>query len=241
MPRESKAAKKERAAEILARLAKTYPPRHPFLAGDSPFQILSAIILSAQCTDAQVNRVTPALFARYPTPQALAAAKRRDVERIVFSTGFYRNKAKNLQEMALALVTEHDGEVPRAMDALLTLPGVGRKTANVLQGNAWNISEGVCVDTHVGRLARRLGFSREDDAEKVERDLMATFEPRDWQDVSYLLILHGREVCDARKPACERCEVAALCPSAFKVPRSRPRARAAGARSGKKARQRADP
>lgn len=206
---------KERAPVVLARLREAYPPRYCFLDGrEDPFRLLTAVILSAQCTDEQVNRVTPALFAKYPTPEALARAPRADVERLVYSTGFYKNKAKNIQEMAAQLVEEHGGVVPRSMEELTALPGVGRKTANVVQSNCFGLVEGVCVDTHVGRVARRLGLTRHEDPGKAERDLMALHAREDWPDVTYLLISHGREVCDARKPACDRCVLADVCPKA---------------------------
>lgn len=203
----------ERALPVLSKLRASYPEPYCFLDGrDDPFRLLTAVILSAQCTDAQVNRVTPALFAKFGTPEALARAPRADVEKLVYATGFYRNKAKNIQEMAAAVVERFGGEVPRTMSELVTLPGVGRKTANVVQANCFGVSEGVCVDTHVGRLARRLGFSKSEDPVKVEQDLMRLFPRNEWENLAYYLISHGRAVCDARKPACERCPLLALCP-----------------------------
>jgi endonuclease-3 len=180
--------------------------------------LLAATILSAQCTDVRVNLVTPELFRAYPTPAALAAARPADVERIIRSTGFFRNKARNLIAMAQALVTEHDGRVPRTMAELHALPGVGRKTANVVLGNAFDINEGVVVDTHVGRLSRLLGLTRQTDPVKVERDLMEAFPRQQWALLSHLLISHGRAVCIARRPRCGECVLAGICPSS-QVPR----------------------
>jgi endonuclease-3 len=211
--RESKTTKRERALEILRRLGGEYPNAKCALNHRNPFELLTATILSAQCTDERVNQVTPALFARYPTPHDLAAARQEELEEIIRSTGFYRNKAKSLLGMAQALVERHGGEVPAEMDALVELPGVGRKTANVVLGNAFGKSEGVVVDTHVKRLAGRLGLTTETDPEKIERDLMDLL-PRDrWLAVEHLLIWHGRKVCDARRPRCEACVVASLCPT----------------------------
>lgn len=206
---------KDRGPEVLERLREEYPPRYCFLEGrEDPFRLLTAVILSAQCTDEQVNKVTPALFAKYPTPEALAAAPRADVERVVYSTGFYKAKARHIQETAADLVERFGGRVPEAMEDLVTLRGVGRKTANVIQSNCFDRVEGVCVDTHVGRLARRLGLTREEDATKVERDLMRVFPRDDWPDVTYVLISHGRAVCNAKKPECGRCSLADVCPKA---------------------------
>ena len=178
------------------------------------YQLLVATILSAQCTDARVNLVTPALFARYPTPGHLARARQADVEALVQSTGFFRNKAKNLIAMAQAVVAEHGGEIPRTMAALHALPGVGRKTANVVLGNAFGLNEGVTVDTHVTRLAGLLRLTHHTDPVKIEQDLMHLVPRGDWTLVSHLLILHGRAVCIARRPQCDRCVLLELCPGA---------------------------
>ena len=203
-----------RAPEILTRLRAAYPDARCALDHQNAFELLCATILSAQCTDARVNLVTPALFAAYPTPAALARASQADVEEIIKSTGFFRNKARSLIGMAQALVADHGGEVPRTMEELLTLPGVGRKTANVILGNAYGINEGITVDTHVARLARLLGLTRQDDPAKIEQDLMPLF-PRDhWGLLSHLLIFHGRRVCIARRPRCGECVLSDLCPSA---------------------------
>ncbi|HEX6057815.1 MAG TPA: endonuclease III [Gemmatimonadaceae bacterium] len=212
-PRESAAARASRAAALYERLAETYPDARCALDHRTPFELLVATILSAQCTDKRVNMVTPALFAAYPTPAALAAARQEDVEEIIRSTGFFRNKAKSIIGMAGALVDRHGGEVPPEMEALIRLPGVGRKTANVVLGNAFGRNEGIVVDTHVGRLAGRLGLTRETDPVKVEEALVPLFERERWTMLAHLLIEHGRAVCDAKRPACERCAVAALCPS----------------------------
>lgn len=217
-PKETKAARARRAAELFARLAAEYPDAHCELDYRTPYQLLVATILSAQCTDVRVNLVTPEFFRRYPTPRALARAEREDVEALIRSTGFFRNKAKSLLGMAQALTQHHGGEVPRQMATLRELPGVGRKTANVILGNAYGINEGVTVDTHVARLSARLRLSRQQTPEKIEQDLMALFPRADWALLSHLLIWHGRRVCIARKPRCEACVINELCPSA-RVPR----------------------
>jgi endonuclease-3 len=190
-----------------------YPDAQCALHHHNAFELLCATILSAQCTDARVNLVTPVLFARYPTAEALARAKPADVETIIVSTGFFRNKTRSLIGMAQALVADHGGEVPRTMTALLTLPGVGRKTANVILGNAYGINDGITVDTHVTRLSRLLGLTRHEDPVRIEQDLMPLF-PRDhWALLSHLLIFHGRQVCIARRPRCGDCVLSDLCPS----------------------------
>ena len=203
-----------RAPEILTRLTAAYPDARCALEHRNAFELLCATILSAQCTDARVNLVTPKLFARYPTPAALARAKQGDVEEIIKSTGFFRNKAKSLIGMAQAITAEHGGRVPRSMDELRVLPGVGRKTANVILGNAYGINEGVTVDTHVARLSRLLGLTRHEDPVKIEQDLMPLFPRDEWAMLSHLLIFHGRQVCIARRPRCPDCVLADICPSA---------------------------
>jgi len=205
------------AEETIARLKSAYPEARTALDWKNPLELLVATILSAQTTDVQVNAVTPALFAKYPTAADYAAADPTELEEDIRPTGFFRNKAKSLRGMARALADDHGGEVPRTMDELVALPGVGRKTANVVLGNAFGIDEGVVVDTHVRRLSNRLGFTTQNDPEKIERDLMQTVPNRDWTLFSHLLILHGRSVCKARKPACVDCVVNDLCPSAFEV------------------------
>lgn len=210
-PRESAEARAARAGRIVAALARDYPEAECALRHENAFQLLVATILSAQCTDARVNMVTPELFRRWPDARALAAARQEDVEKVVHSTGFYRNKAKNLLGMAAALVARHGGEVPQSMDELTALPGVARKTANVLLGTAFGRNDGVVVDTHVSRVSQRLGLTREDDPVKIERDLMALL-PRDgWTAFSHRVILHGRRVCDARKPRCGECSLRSDC------------------------------
>jgi endonuclease III len=203
------------SSEILSLLKETYPDARCALEHRNAYELLCATILSAQCTDARVNMVTPALFARYPTPFALARAEPADVEEIIKSTGFFRNKTKSLIGMAQAVVAEHGGEIPRTMDELRRLPGVGRKTANVILGNAYSINEGVTVDTHVTRLSGLLGLSRDEDPVKIEQELMRLFPQEDWGLLSHLLIFHGRQVCIARRPRCGDCVLSQLCPSSL--------------------------
>jgi endonuclease-3 len=203
----------ELAALYYDRLTEAYPDAHCALDHRDTFELLAATILSAQCTDARVNMVTPSLFARYPTASELAGAEQEDVEEIIRSTGFFRSKAKSLIGMARALVERHGGEVPRTMDELTALPGVGRKTANVILGNAFGLDEGVVVDTHVARLSHRLGLVTGDDPVKIERKLMKLLPRERWTMLSHLLIEHGRRVCDARKPRCWECVLADTCPS----------------------------
>jgi endonuclease III len=212
--RESKASRAERARAILDRLKREYPDASCALHHGDAYQLLVATILSAQCTDARVNMVTPGFFARYPSPEALARADRGEVEEMIRSTGFFRNKSRSLIGMAQALVADHGGEVPRTMEELRVLPGVGRKTANVVLGNAYGINEGVTVDTHVTRLSRLLGLTRHADPVKIEQDLMPLFPREEWALLSHLLIFHGRQVCIARRPRCPACALADLCPSA---------------------------
>lgn len=215
--RETKAEKRERVRELVGRLHEEYPAATCSLTHRNAYELLAATILSAQCTDERVNMVTPALFEAYPEPEDLAAAKREDVEELIRSTGFFRNKAKSLQGMADAIVEHHGGRVPDEMDELVKLPGVGRKTANVVLGNAFGKAVGVVVDTHVKRLAGRLRLSGQKTPQKIERDLMELVPEDEWIDLPHLFIYHGRAVCDARKPLCGECVLADLCPSA-KVP-----------------------
>jgi endonuclease-3 len=214
MPRESAAARASRAQGILYALDRAYPDAHCALEHTNPYQLLVATILSAQCTDARVNMVTPALFARYPDPAALAAGQQAEVESLIRSTGFFRTKGKNLLAMAVALMERHQGRVPDTMEELRALPGVGRKTANVILGNAFGRNDGITVDTHVGRVTRLLRLTRATDPEMVERDLMLLFPQPTWTILSHLLISHGRAVCIARRPQCGICPVAVFCPSA---------------------------
>lgn len=209
--------KGERAREVWERLDREYPQASIALEYDNDFHLLVAVILSAQTTDVQVNKVTKDLFAKYPTVESVAGADPEEFQNDIRSTGFFRNKQKNVMGAARMLIEEFDGRVPDTMEELLRLPGVARKTANIVLGNAYGKVEGVAVDTHVFRLSRRLGFSREKDANKAERDLMATFPREQWFRLTYLLIEHGRAVCDAKRPRCDACVLADVCPSAFKV------------------------
>jgi|TARA_B110000438_G_scaffold261599_1_gene272394 endonuclease-3 len=213
MPRESKKARIERAAEVYGLLESEYPDAHCELTFRNPFELAVATILSAQTTDVRVNMVTPPLFARYPTAEALANAQQEDVEGIVRTTGFFRNKAKNIIGFARGLMGEHGGVVPQTIAELSALPGVGRKTANVVLGNAFSINEGVVVDTHIKRLSRLMRLTKEKTPEKIEQDLITTFPREQWTMLAHLLIWHGRRVCDARKPRCEACLLSHLCPS----------------------------
>lgn len=212
--RESQKAKRQRTLEILTRLRRAYPGSRLALDYGSPLQLLMALVLAAQCTDKKVNEVTPPLFRRYPAARDYAAADLPELEEMVRSTGFYRNKARALKALGQALVTDHGGEVPADMAALLALPGVGRKTANAVLGNAFGLNAGIVVDTHVQRLSRRLGQTQETDPEKIERDLLPLVPQEDWTAWGHLLQDHGRALCKARKPECPLCPVADLCPSA---------------------------
>jgi endonuclease-3 len=212
--REGKEALRKRALTILAALNKEYPDAHCELGHTNPYQLLVATILSAQCTDARVNMVTPALFARFPDAPRLADADPGEIEDLIRSTGFFRIKAKSLIGMAQAVTTEHGGTIPASMEQLRVLPGVGRKTANVILGNAFGVNEGVTVDTHVTRLSRLLRLTPHDDPVRIEQDLMPLFPRDDWALLSHLLIFHGRRVCIARRPRCRECVLARLCPSA---------------------------
>lgn len=196
---------------MLDALAATYPDAHCALDHKTPIQLLVATILSAQCTDARVNRVTPTLFARYKTARDFAEADPKELERLIASTGFFRNKAKNIIACCRAIVEKHGGDVPGTLEELVQLPGVGRKTANVILGNAFGVP-GITVDTHVGRLSRRLGLTTHDDPVKVEFDLMAIIPEADWTMFSHRLIFHGRQVCAARKPDCPACPMNRFCP-----------------------------
>ena len=213
MAKESKAARAERAAEAFELLVEEYPDARCALTHTNAYQLGVATILSAQTTDERVNMVTPVLFERCPTPAHLADARPEEVEEIIRSTGFFRNKTKNIIGFAQGVTDRHGGDVPRTMNELMALPGVGRKTANVILGNAFGISEGVVVDTHVKRLSALLAFTKEKTPEKVEGDLMGLFPEECWTLFSHLLIFHGRQVCIARRPRCEACVMSHLCPS----------------------------
>lgn len=211
---ESPAERKARTRKIVARLSREFPDARCALDHRDAFELVAATILSAQCTDARVNLVTPVLFAAYPTPEALADADQEAVENIIRSTGFFRNKAKSLLGMARAVVERHGGRVPDTMAELVRLPGVGRKTANVVLGNAFGKNEGIVVDTHVQRISGLLRLTREKTPEKIELDLMPLVPRPKWTVFSHLLILHGRKTCIARRPQCGACRISDLCPSA---------------------------
>jgi endonuclease-3 len=201
------------ALEVFSRLKREYPDARTELDYETPLQLAIATILSAQCTDKRVNMVTPLLFKTFPTAASLADAPPEELEEIIKSTGFFRNKTKSLIGLGKALVERHNGEIPDSMEELVKLPGIGRKTANVILGNAFRKNEGVVVDTHVARLSHRLGLTRETDPIKIEQDLMPLFPRDDWALLSHLLIFHGRRVCEARRPKCEICVLNDICPS----------------------------
>lgn len=203
----------ERAQIVSERMEEHYPGFGGYLDFDNPFQLVIAVLLSAQTTDKAVNKVTPELFRRWPTPDALASADELEVQEVIHSLGFYKTKAKRCIDCARTLIDEFGGEVPRDIDELQKLPGVGRKTANVVMNDAFRTSAGVAVDTHVGRIARRLGFSREQDPSKVEQDILAIFPQSEWLYINKRWIAFGREVCDARRPRCGECFLADVCPS----------------------------
>jgi endonuclease-3 len=221
---------------LAAGLAALWPDARCELDHKNAFELLCATILAAQSTDKLVNTITPALFARWPDARALAGAEPDELERMIYQTGFFRMKARSLLGMARALVERHDGLVPRDVDALVALPGVGRKTANVVRGAVWGLADGVVVDTHVTRLAQRLGLTRATDAAKIEEDLMRELPRDQWISFADRLIWHGRRVCFARKPDCEHCALAPLCPSAFAFD-GRPTARAGGAKKPMRAKK----
>lgn len=207
----------ERAGELVRRLPEIYPDAHCELDSTNPLELLVATILSAQCTDKRVNLVTKALFQRCRNAADYAEISQEELESLIHSTGFYRNKAKNIRAMAARLLADHRGSVPRTLAELAALPGVGRKTANVVLGNAFGLDEGVVVDTHVGRLSLRLGLSKNTDPVKIERDLMRIFPRNRWTILSHWLIWHGRRRCMARKPDCPQCELRDICPSAERI------------------------
>jgi endonuclease-3 len=207
---------KKRIGEIIRILRREYPRSRTALEFKTPLQILVATILAAQCTDERVNQITPALFRKYPTAAALAGADRQELEAEIRPTGFFRNKAKSIIGAARKIVGEFGGEVPARMADLVTLPGVARKTANIVLSSGYGIAEGIAVDTHVKRLSGRLGLSRQHDPEKIERDLLKLVPKKDWLDFNSMLVNHGRKVCQARKPRCSECPLRTLCPSAVK-------------------------
>jgi len=213
MPRTAASADAKRhARQIASALRAEYGDAECALVHHNPLQLLVATILSAQCTDQRVNLVTPDLFARYRTAEDFATARLPDLERAIQSTGFFRSKAKHIQGCCRALVDEHGGHVPEQLDQLVHLPGVGRKTANVVLGTAFGIASGVVVDTHVQRLSHRLGLTKHRDPKRIEQDLMQRLPPREWIDFSHRLIHHGRRICQARNPKCDQCTLARLCP-----------------------------
>jgi endonuclease-3 len=213
-PQETPDQRIARAGKVLRALLREFPSAKTALTNENPFQLLVATILSAQCTDERVNKVTPALFRKYPTPAHFAALNQPELETEIHSTGFFRMKAKSIIGCSRALMERFNGAVPARMEELVSLPGVGRKTANVVLGQSFGIASGIVVDTHVHRLAQRLGFSTEKTPEKIEQDLVTVFPKRDWIDVGSVFILHGRKTCNARKPRCGECTVRDLCPSA---------------------------
>jgi len=213
-PRRYGRADRLRGARIVAKLYRAYPDHDCALNHRDAFELTAATILSAQCTDERVNMVTPELFQRWPTPAALARAPIEDIEAVVRSTGFFRNKAKNLQGMAQRVEETFGGQIPQAMDELLTLPGVARKTANVVRGVIWGLADGIVVDTHVKRISTLLGWTNRSDPVQIERDLVALHPHDSWIDVSHMLIHHGRAICIARRPRCDECPLATDCPSA---------------------------
>jgi len=203
---------KQQVSKVVRRLKADYPEAECALRHKSAYELLVATILSAQCTDVRVNLVTKELFRRYPTPSHMARAPLKALEKAVQSTGFFRNKAKNIKACCQTLMEEHEGEVPQEMDQLVALAGVGRKTANVVLGNAYGLATGVVVDTHVGRLSRRLGLTKQKDPVKVEQDLMQLLPKKEWIVFSHRMIHHGRQICSARKPNCEECSMRKFCP-----------------------------
>ena len=217
MPRETLEARKARLKKIIAALDRTYPEAHCELGHADPLELLIATILSAQCTDKRVNIVTKELFKKHRSAADYAKAPLAELEQAVKTTGFFRNKAKNIQACCRKLIVRHDGRVPRTMEELTQLDGVGRKTANVVLGNAFDINVGVVVDTHVARLSQRFGLTKQKTPEKIERDLMALVPQKQWTLFSHWLIWHGRRRCAARRPDCEGCEIKKLCPSAGKM------------------------
>ena len=213
MPRESKAAKIERAKIVTQRMYEHYPQTKGYLDFETPFQMVIATLLSAQTTDKAVNKVTPELFDKWPTPEAMQEADELEIQEVIHPLGFFKTKAKRCIDCASTLVSEFDGVVPQDIDELQRLPGVGRKTANVVLNDAFGITEGIAVDTHVKRIANELGFSKSDDPAKVEQDLMAVFDRSDWLPINKRWIAFGREICDAKRPRCSECFLTDICPS----------------------------
>lgn len=221
MGRSFKLNRSQKALEVFRRLQSVFPDAHCELDHEGPFQLLIATILSAQCTDVRVNMVTPALFKKYPTPAALSIASQSDVEEIVRSTGFYKNKARNIILCSQQLQERYQGEVPQSIEELAALAGVGRKTANVVLSNSFNINHGVVVDTHVKRISALLGLTKQSNPEKIEEDLMKLYPRQNWGMLSHLLIFHGRRTCIARRPQCDLCPLIDLCSSLSKAARAK--------------------
>jgi endonuclease III len=205
---------KEEIKKIIKRLRKEYPGSRVRLNHKSPFELLVSTMLAAQCTDNMVNKITPALFNKYKSPQAFSKAKLSELQKYIHSTGFYRNKAKNIIATAKKIIKDFNGKVPNTMEDLITLPGVARKTANIVLSASFNKAEGIAVDTHVKRLSNRLGLTKEKDPNKIEKDLLHIVPYKDWLDFNFLLVDHGRAICDAKKPLCKKCILKDLCPSA---------------------------
>ncbi|RKX59926.1 MAG: endonuclease III [Thermodesulfobacteriota bacterium] len=204
---------KDRILNVIEILEATYGDAHIALKSVNPFQLLVSVILSAQCTDVRVNQVTPVLFERFPDIRSMSEAPREELEELIRTTGFFRNKAKNIKAASRIIVERFKGEIPRTMEEMVTIPGVGRKTANIVLYNAYGVIAGIAVDTHVKRLAKRLGMTLEDNPIKIERDLMAIIPKKDWGEITYVLINHGRQICKARKPNCRECPVRGVCQS----------------------------
>ncbi|MEA3386074.1 MAG: endonuclease III [Thermodesulfobacteriota bacterium] len=204
---------KDRILNVIEILEATYGGAHIALKSANPFQLLVSVILSAQCTDVRVNQVTPVLFERFPDLGSMSEAPIEKLEELIRTTGFFRNKAKNIKAASRIILERFKGKVPRTMGEMVTIPGVGRKTANIVLYNAYGVIAGIAVDTHVKRLAKRLGMTREDNPVKIERDLMAIIPKKDWGEITYILINHGRQICKARKPNCRECPVRSVCPS----------------------------
>ncbi|MBW1939272.1 MAG: endonuclease III [Deltaproteobacteria bacterium] len=204
---------KARILNVIEILEAKYGDAHIALKSANPFQLLISVILSAQCTDVRVNKVTPVLFERFPDVRSMSEAPIEELEELIRTTGFFRNKAKNIKAASGIIVEHFKGELPRTMEEMVTIPGVGRKTANIVLYNAYGVIAGIAVDTHVKRLAKRLGMTSEDNPIKIERDLMAIVPKKDWGEITYVLINHGRQICKARKPACSKCPVRNACPS----------------------------
>jgi endonuclease-3 len=205
---------KARILHVIKTLNTVYGDAHIALKSKDPFQLLVSVILSAQCTDVRVNKVTPVLFERFPDVRSMSEAPLEELEELIKSTGFFRNKAKNIKAASKIIIERFNGELPMTMEEMITIPGVGRKTANIMLYNAFGVIAGIAVDTHVKRLAKRLGMTSETDPNKIERDLMAIVPKKDWGKITYVLINHGRQVCKSRKPLCNKCPVQDACPSA---------------------------